>query len=107
MRLLLPVLLALVSSVAVAADMPELTLRIKDHRFIPAEMFVPANTKFRLVVVNEDPTPEEFESHELNREKVVTGNSKIVVFLGPLKPGKYGYYGEFHMNTAQGLLIAR
>jgi len=107
MRLLLPVLLALVSSVAVAADMPELTLRIKDHRFIPAEMIVPANIKFRLVVVNEDSTPEEFESHELNREKVVTGNSKIVVFLGPLKPGKYGYYGEFHMNTAQGLLIAR
>jgi hypothetical protein len=107
MRFLLLVLLALVSSVAVAADVPELTLRIKDHKFIPAEMTVPANVKFKLIVVNEDPTPEEFESHELNREKVVTGNSKIVVFLGPLKPGKYGYYGEFHMKTAQGVLVAK
>ena len=107
MRSLLLVLLALFSAKALAGDMPELTLRIKDHKFIPAEMTVPANVKFKLIVVNEDPTPEEFESHELNREKVVTGNSKIIVFLGPLKPGKYGYYGEFHMKTAQGVLVAK
>lgn len=107
MRLLLLVLLALVSCVAAAADMPELTLRIKDHKFIPAEMTVPANLKFKLIVVNEDPTPEEFESHELNREKVVTGNSKITVFIGPLKPGRYPYFGDFHQQTAQGVLLAR
>jgi hypothetical protein len=107
MRLLLFVLLALASCFAVAADVPELTLRIKDHRFIPAQMDVPANVKFKLIVINEDPTPEEFESHELNREKVVTGKGRIVVFLGPLKPGKYGYYGEFNMKTAQGVLVAK
>ena len=99
--------LALFSASAVAADMPELTLRIKDHKFIPAQMNVPANVKFKLIVVNEDPTPEEFESHELNREKIVTGKGKITVFLGPLKPGKYPYFGEFHMKTAQGVLIAK
>lgn len=99
--------LALFSASAVAADTPEFTLRIKDHKFIPASMNVPANIKFKLIVVNEDPTPEEFESHELNREKIVTGKGKITVFLGPLKPGKYPYFGEFHMKTAQGVLIAK
>jgi len=107
LRASLLVLLALVSGSAAAGDLGPYTLRIKDHRFIPAEMVVPANVKFQLIVVNEDATPEEFESHELNREKIVTGKSKIVVFLGPLKPGRYGYYGEFHMVTAQGVLIAK
>jgi hypothetical protein len=107
LRASLLLVLALFSVSAVAADMPELTLRIKDHKFIPAQMNVPANTKFKLIVVNEDPTPEEFESHELNREKIVTGKGKITVFLGPLKPGKYPYFGEFHMKTAQGVLIAK
>ena len=51
--------------------------------------------------------PAEFESHELNREKIVTGKGKITVFVGPLKPGKYPFFGEFHMDTAQGVLIAR
>ena len=85
----------------------QITLRIKNNVFIPAELEVPANTKFELLVVNEDPTPEEFESHELNREKIVTGNSQIVVPIGPLKPGRYPFFGEFHMATAQGALIAK
>jgi hypothetical protein len=58
-------------------------------------------------VVNEDPTPEEFEIHELNREKIVTGNGQITVPIGPLKPGRYPFFGEFHMDTAQGALIAK
>ena len=107
LRASLLLVLALFSASAVAADVPELTLRIKDHKFIPAQMTVPANVKFKLIVVNEDPTPEEFESHELNREKIVTGKGKITVFLGPLKPGKYPYFGEFHMKTALGVLIAK
>ncbi|CAN5248256.1 hypothetical protein BH11PSE14_BH11PSE14_23340 [soil metagenome] len=90
-----------------AAAPPEFTLTLRDHRFVPAQLVVPANTKFKLVVINEDATPEEFESHELNREKIVTGKGRITVFLGPLKPGKYPFFGEFHMDTAQGALIAR
>jgi len=107
MRSTLLVLLALFSASATAAEVQEITLRIKDHKFVPAQLVVPANTKFKLIVVNEDPTPEEFESHELNREKIVTGKGKIIVFLGPLKPGKYPFFGEFHAATAQGALIAK
>ena len=107
LRASLLVLLALVSGTALAAEPATFTLRIKDHKFIPAQLSVPANTKIKLLVVNEDATPEEFESHELNREKIVTGNGKITVFIGPLKPGKYPFFGEFHMKTAQGVLIAK
>ena len=89
-----------------AAD-PEFTLSIKDHRFVPAELTVPAGQKVRLSIENQDPTPEEFESYDLNREKVVPGNGRIVVFVGPLKPGKYEFFGEFNQATARGWLIAK
>ena len=95
------------ATAAAPAQAGQITLRIKDHKFIPAELEVPANAKFELLVVNEDPTPEEFESHELNREKIVTGNGTITVPIGPLKPGRYPFFGEFHMDTAQGALNAK
>lgn len=82
-------------------------LRIKDHLFYPAELIVPANTKIKLVVINQDASPEEFESYELNREKVILGNSKAVIFIGPLKPGRYPFFGEFNMSTALGDIIAQ
>ena len=104
---LLAAVLLLVSSATQASDQKEFTLSLRNHKFVPAQLVVPANTKFKLIVVNLDPTPEEFESHELNREKIVTGKGKITVLLGPLKPGKYPFFGEFHMKTAQGALIAR
>ncbi|HUR39632.1 MAG TPA: cupredoxin domain-containing protein [Verrucomicrobiae bacterium] len=95
------------SAVAVAADPPEFTLTIKDHKFEPAELTVPAGQKVKLKVVNADSTPEEFESHELNREKVIPGNTTANVFVGPLKPGEYPFFGEFNPKTAQGKLIAK
>jgi hypothetical protein len=96
----------LVSTTALAADPVEFKLVIKDHRFVPAELKVPAGQKLKLVVENQDPTPEEFESYSLNREKIVPGKGKIIVMVGPLKPGKYEFFGEFNMDTAQGALIA-
>lgn len=106
-RFLLPMLLALAIAPVQAADTKEYTLTLRKHRFVPAQITIPANTKVKLVIVNEDPTPEEFESHELNREKIVTGKGKISVYVGPLKPGRYPFFGEFHMDTAQGVLIAK
>ncbi len=94
-------------SLARANEPPEFKLVIRNHRFVPAELAVPANTKVKLVVVNEDPTPEEFESHELNREKVVVGRGTIPVFVGPLKPGRYPFFGDFNADTAQGALLVR
>lgn len=106
MRFSLLLLLSLLSASALA-EVKEYTLTLRNHRFVPAQLTIPANTKVKLLVVNEDATPEEFESHELNREKIVTGKGKINVYIGPLKPGRYPFFGEFHMDTAQGVLIAK
>ncbi|MYM64921.1 cupredoxin domain-containing protein [Pseudomaricurvus sp. HS19] len=92
---------------AVAQAAPVVELEIRNHLFYPAELVVPANTKVKLLVINHDATPEEFESYELNREKVIMGNSKAVIFIGPLAPGEYPFFGEFNMNTAQGKVIAQ
>lgn len=97
-------LLAFLPAVALAQS--EVKLRIKDHRFIPTEVRVPANQKFRLLVSNEDPTAEEFESHALNREKVIPGKSSATILIGPLKPGRYEFVGEFNEATAKGVIIA-
>lgn len=88
------------------AATPEFRIEIKDHLFFPAELTVPANTKVKLRIFNLDPTPEEFESYELNREKVIVGNSQTVIFIGPLLPGAYPYFGEFNPKTAQGIIHA-
>lgn len=90
---------------AVAAD-AELSLTIKDHRFVPAEIKAPAGQKIKLMVHNQDATVEEFESHELNREKIIAGGGKVTIFIGPLSPGRYPFYGEFNNTTALGVVIA-
>jgi hypothetical protein len=97
---------ALAAGTATAAE-PEYRLVLKDHRFTPTELSVPAGRKVKLVVENQDPTPEEFESYSLNREKIVAGNGRIVVFVGPLKPGRYEFFGEFNAGTARGWLVAQ
>lgn len=98
------VLLPFLCLSAWAAD-NEYPLVIRDHRFEPAEIRVPAQQKIKLIVHNQDATPEEFESHELNREKVIAPGAKATIFVGPLKPGRYPFFGEFHDKTARGVLI--
>jgi hypothetical protein len=90
---------------SVNAATPVLEIEIKDHLFHPSEIVIPANTKVKLVINNLDPTSEEFESYELNREKVIKGSSKAVIFIGPLPPGKYPFFGEFYPKTAQGTVL--
>jgi len=97
----------LAAGAAQAAGEPEFALTIRDHRFTPGEVRVPANVKVRLVIDNQDATPEEFDSHALNREKVIPGRSKASVFIGPLAPGRYPFMGEFNASTAQGAVVAQ
>jgi hypothetical protein len=88
------------------AGAPVFEIEIKNHLFIPSEFTIPANTKVKFVVYNRDSTPEEFESYELNREKVIVGNRKAIIFIGPLPAGEYPFFGEFYPETAQGKVIA-
>lgn len=89
-----------------SASEQEVRIAIKDHKFEPSEIKVPAQQRIKLHVHNQDPTPEEFESHSLKREKVIAGGGKAVISIGPLKPGRYTFFGEFNPGTATGVLIA-
>ena len=90
---------------AYAAE-PELLLVIKNHRFEPAELKVPVGQRVKLVVHNQDNTAEEFDSHDLNREKIVPPSAKATIFIGPLKAGRYSFVGEYNEATAKGVVIA-
>ena len=95
------------AALPVAAADDEFKLVIQDHKFQPTELIVPAGKKVKLVIENRDPTPEEFESHALNREKVIAGKSTATLFIGPLKPGRYAFVGEYNEKTAQGVIVVQ
>ena len=105
---MLSVLVALLGSApAFADDMPTFNLVIRAGHFVPETVEVPANTKFRLLIKNEGPGAEEFESVELRKEKVLAPGATSFLIFQPLKPGTYKFFGEFHPQTAQGRFVAK
>ena len=96
----------IMTSTGVTRAADEFTITIKNHRFEPAEIKVPAGKRVTITVINDDATPEEFESKPMKVEKVIPGKSKGVVRIGPLAPGRYPFVGEFHESTAKGVVIA-
>ncbi len=91
---------------ALADDLPTFNLVVKDGRFVPETLEVPANTKFKLVIRNDGPGPEEFESNFPRKEKVLAPGATSFLIYQPLAPGRYPFFGEFHPDTARGVLVA-
>jgi len=100
------ILLAVLAMPSAQALAQEFNLVIRNHKFEPQELRVPAGKRVSIYVSNEDPTPEEFESATLKVEKVIPGKSKGLVRIGPLAPGRYEFIGEFNADTAKGVVIA-
>ena len=99
-------LLALSASGSAWADPGPITITIRDHAFVPGEVKLPAGAKVELSIRNEQPTPAEFESASLHREKVVAPGSAISVYVGPLNPGRYEFFDDFH-PASRGVLVVR
>jgi hypothetical protein len=99
------ILFTLVSTVAFGAD-TMVSLTLKDHKFSPAEVRVKADTPATVTLINNDDQSEEFDSTSLKIEKVVAGHSTGIMRWRPLAPGRYPFMGEFHSETAQGVVIA-
>ena len=91
---------------ALAEDSMNIDVTIKDHQFSPSEIHVPSGKPTMLTIKNEDPTAEEFDSTALKTEKVIPGGRSATVRLRPLGPGQYPFMGEFHPETARGVVIA-
>jgi plastocyanin len=108
MKTLIPIFAALLAIAgAAAADTPAaVTLTLKNHRFTPATFTVPAGQKVRVTLINQDSATEEFDSHDLRLEEVVTPMGRVSFNIGPLPAGDYSFMGEFHAATAQGKVTA-
>ena len=91
---------------AIADDPVRIDVTIKDHVFSPSEIHVPVGKPTLLIVRNEDAGPEEFDSSALKVEKVIVGGTYATIRLRPLGPGRYPFMGEFHPDTAQGVVVS-
>jgi plastocyanin len=105
-RLFLAVPLVLALAAPAFADDAEVAITLKDHQFTPTDVPVPAGAKIKVTVKNDQTTTAEFESKVLHFEKIVTAGGTITVFVGPLGPGSYEFYDDFHSAT-RGHLIAK
>lgn len=83
---------------------PEIQITLKDNLFQPSIIYIPKHTKVKLIIENKDNKAEEFDSFDLNREKVLFPGKKSVIYLSPLEPGDYHYFGEYNPNTSQGII---
>lgn len=107
MKTLYLFLISLIFLAPAYTDPVYIDLKIKEHKFIPEIIEAPANQLLKIRIENLDNSVEEFESFDLNREKIVPANGKILVIVGPLKPGEYKFFGEFHEATAQGKILVK
>lgn len=86
----------------------EVRIAIRNHRFEPAVIDVPADRPLKLIVTNEDATPEEFESIGLKIERIIPPGKTAEFLVKPLRPNRdYKFFGEFHLDTAQGQLVVK
>jgi len=92
--------LLIVCAAPVLAQQPPITIAVRDHQFVPAEVPIPAGVKVELIIRNEQTTPAEFESKSLHREKVIAPGAAASIFVGPLQPGRYEFLDDFHPRPA-------
>jgi plastocyanin len=99
------ILFALAAASPARADLPSFAIALQNNQFVPDEVTIPAGVKVKLVVSNANAVPSEFESTQLHREQVVTAGQKITVFVGPLDPGTYEFFDDFHPTTRGHLIV--
>ena len=88
-----------------SAGEPDATITIQGGKFTPADLSLPAGKKLKIVVHNADQMPTEFESNDLHREKVVQPGAEAAVSVGPLDPGTYEFFDDFHPEDRGRLTI--
>jgi plastocyanin len=105
-RLVILILGTCLAGAASAEEPAQIAVSLKDHRFDPAEIHIPAGKPAILVVTNHDSTAEEFDSSALKVEKIVAAGHYATIHLRPLSPGRYPFVGEFNPATASGIVVA-
>ena len=88
------------------AAQEDYVITLKDNKFSPEELRIPANKKVEVVIYNQDGKRETFYSFDLNRSQSIEANGSKKIYIGPLKAGNYRFEGKWHPKTAKGLIIA-
>lgn len=83
------------------------SLTLKNHRFSPADLTIPAGKKVKVTIKNLDATPAEFESDDFKAEKVVPAGKQVDVYIGPLKAGTYEFHDEYHEAESKAKLTVK
>jgi plastocyanin len=82
-----------------------ITIEIKNGQFSPSIIELNKSDRITLSIFNQDSDSEEFESLDLNKEKMIMPGKTIKIKLGQLRPGQYKFFGDFHPSTAKGKII--
>lgn len=97
---------ATASAAASLSDMPLEIITLKDHRYTPEVITVPAGQKIRIEITNRDATADDFDSADLHVDRDLKPHERAAFVIGPLKEGHYKFKGELHAATAHGEVIA-
>lgn len=98
--------LGLSFAAAQAEDVQTVKLTLKDKAFTPAEITVPAGKAFVIEFTNENASPAELESADLQIEKVAPAKSTVTVKVKALDKGQYAFVDEFQEDDAKGVITA-
>ncbi len=90
-----------------AEELPVFKLSVKDGKFEPLTIEVPAGKRFKIEISNEGKGPIEFESKDLKQEKVLAAGAKSSIVINALKPGTYTFFDEYHMDAPKGKVVAK
>ena len=103
-RMLLTALLLTTPALSAFAEQP-LALTAQTDGFAPAELQVPADQKLQIAVTNRTGAAIEFESFELNRERVIQSGQTVTIYLSPLGQGRYEFFDDFHPEHRGALVV--
>lgn len=93
--------------VTALAGLPSYELVMRDGHFTPQQIEVPAGQRFKIVLHNRGQGPAEFESTPLRVEKVLSPKVTSFVVIHPLRPGRYPFFDEFHLELPAGGILAK
>ena len=105
-RVLGTLVLVAAAASSVAAEDRTIILRVEEAGFAPAELEAPTGGRIRLEVTNGTGAAIEFESFELNRERVIQPGQTAAVYLSGLSAGRYEFFDDFHQSR-RGVLVVK
>ncbi|MES1956226.1 hypothetical protein SAHY_16674 [Salinisphaera hydrothermalis EPR70] len=81
------------------AELSSVFVTLNGDGFQPKQISIPSDKKVKLRVENKSDRPAEFESYDLNREKVIPPHFTATLYVGPLSKGTYEFFNDFDKSV--------